>query len=68
MSNEHLLSQGALYLTFYKQKLGRNAMFRHFVQSVDKSYQWDFPKVVVLKRSTKAAISNLFHWVPCVNL
>ena len=32
-------------------------MFRNIGPSTDKIYQWDFPKVAVLKRSTKGAMT-----------
>ena len=44
-NNEQLLSQSALSLTFYEQKITENAMFRNFGPSTDKIYQWDFPEV-----------------------
>ena len=31
-------------------------MLRNFVPSTNQIYQWEFPKVAVLKRSTKEAI------------
>ena len=57
---EELLSWSALYLTFYQQKFGKNATVMDFVCSIDESYQWDFPKVVVLKRSTKGIIRSSY--------
>ena len=32
-------------------------MLRNFVPFGDKIHQWDFPKVAVLKRSTKGAMT-----------
>ena len=60
-----LLSYSALYLTFYQKKIGKNEMLRHYLRSTDKRYQWNFPKVAVLKRSTKGAISSSFRRVSC---
>ena len=54
----------ALYLTFYHQKPGKTAMLRYFAESIDNSYQWDFPKVVVLKYFTKGAICSSFRGTP----
>ena len=34
-------------------------MLKHFVRSINKSYQWDFPKIVDLKCSTKESIRTL---------
>ena len=36
-------------------------MLRNFVLSTDKICQWDFPKVAILKRSTKEAMSSSFR-------
>ena len=36
-------------------------MLKHFVQSIDKSYKWDFLKVLILKRSMKEAMRNSFR-------
>ena len=36
-------------------------MFRNIGPSTDKIYQWDFPKVAVLKRSTKGAMTAFFR-------
>ena len=63
-SNEQHFSRSTLYLTFYRQKCSKNAIFRHFARSIDESDQWNFPKVVVLKRSTKPTKSNSFRRVP----
>ena len=35
-------------------------MLGDFVPSTDNIYLWDFPKVTVLKRSTKGAVSSSF--------
>ena len=44
-SDEQLLSQSALDLTFYQQKIDNNAMLRNFVSITGKIDQWDFPEV-----------------------
>ena len=36
-------------------------MLRNFVPSIDKIYQWDFPKVANLKRSTKGAMTGFLR-------
>ena len=41
-------------------------MFRNRAPGTDKIYQWDFPKVAVLKRSTKEAMSSSFRRAPCI--
>ena len=58
------------YLTFYQQNISKNAKLRNFVSSTDKIYQWEFPKVAVLKRSTKGTMSSSFPFVerPVLNL
>ena len=38
-SNEQLLSNSALCLTFYQQNIGRNVMLRNFAPSTDEVYQ-----------------------------
>ena len=38
-SNEQRLSQSALYLIFYQQKINKNAMLRNFVSVTRKIYQ-----------------------------
>ena len=35
-------------------------MFKNFVPSTNKIYQWDFPKAAVLKRSMKGAMTVFF--------
>ena len=57
------------YLTFYQQN-SKNAKLRNFVSSTDKIYLWEFPKVAVLKRSTKGTMSSSFPFVerPVLNL
>ena len=58
-------SQSTLYLTFYQQKIDKNAMLRNFVSITGKMYQCDFPKVAVSKRSTTGAMSSSFRRAPC---
>ena len=36
-------------------------MFRNFVPSTDKIYQWDYLKVADLKRSTKGAMTGFLR-------
>ena len=36
-------------------------MLKHFSRSIDKSYRWDFLKVLVLKRSMKEAVRSSFR-------
>ena len=36
-------------------------MVRNFVPSADKIYQWEFPKVSALKRSTKGRMTGYFR-------
>ena len=36
-------------------------MLKDFVQIINKSYQWSFSEVVVLKRSTKITMSSDFR-------
>ena len=59
-SNDQHLSESTLYLIFSQQNIGKNAMLGDFVSSTDNIYLWDFPKVTVLKRSTKGAMSSSF--------
>ena len=54
-----------LVLNLLSAKNRQNTMLRNFVRSIDKSYQWHFPKVVVLKRSTKGAMRSSFRRAPC---
>ena len=59
-------AMSAFCLTFYKQKINKNGMLRHFVGSIDKSYQWYFPKIVVLKHFMKkkqCAAPSVEHFV-----
>ena len=37
-------------------------MLMQIVSSIANIYQWGFPKVVVLKRSTKGAMSSPFYF------
>ena len=64
-SNEQLFSYSVLHLIFYHQNIVKNAMLRNFDPSTDKIYQWDFPRVAVLKRSMKGAMSSSFRKTPC---
>ena len=52
-------------LNILSAKICQNVMLRNFVQSIDKSYQWHFPKVVVLKHSTEGAMRSSFRRAPC---
>ena len=36
-------------------------MLKNFVPSIDKIYQWDFLKVVALKRPTKGVMTGSFR-------
>ena len=38
-------------------------MFRHFIRSIDKRYQYDYPKAVVLKGSTIRSIASLAKFI-----
>ena len=40
-------------------------MFKWIILSTRKIYQQDFPKVVILKSSTKGAMRSSFRKVPC---
>ena len=42
-----------------------SAMLKLFVRSINKSYHWDFPKVVVSKHTMKGATHNSFQRAPC---
>ena len=64
-SHVQLLSQSTLHITDLQQKLSENAMLRHFMWSINEIYQWDFPKVIVLKHSTKGAMCSSFRRAPC---
>ena len=59
-SNEQLLLWSALYLIFYQQKFGKNTILMNFVQSIDESYQRDFPKADILISPTKGAAYCLY--------
>ena len=48
-TNEQLLLWSTLYLAFYQQKFGRNAVVSNFIRNIGKRLQRDFPKVVVLR-------------------
>ena len=43
----------------------RESTNKHIVTSINKSYQGSFPKVIVLKCSTRVAISNAFRKATC---
>ena len=36
-------------------------MLKNYVPSTDKIYQWEFPKVAILKRFTKGAMTGSFR-------
>ena len=42
-----------------------SAMLKLFVRSINKSYHWDFPKVVVSKHTMKGATRNSFQRARC---
>ena len=65
-SKEQFLSKNAFCLTFYQQKVDKNAMLRNFVSITGRIYQWDFPKVSVSKRSTIGAMSSSFRRAPYI--
>ena len=50
-----------MYLTFYELKLDKKVMLKQIIWSTDRLYQYGFPKVVLLKRSTKEAMRSLFR-------
>ena len=52
-------------LSLVSVKLGKNEMLRHFVRSISKRYQYEFPKTVVLKGSTIGSISSSYRIAPC---
>ena len=52
--------------SLYQQNIDKNAVVRNSVPSADKIYQWDFPKAMVSKRSTKGAMSSPFRRAPCI--
>ena len=43
-------------------------MLRNFVSSTGKIYQWDFPKVAIVKRSTKGGMRSSFRRALVLNL
>ena len=50
-----------MYLTFYELKLDKKVMLMQIVSSIDRIYQYGFPKVILLKRSTKGAMNSPFR-------
>ena len=45
--------------------ISRASANKHFVRSINKTYQCRFHKVIILKRSTRVAMRSAFRRVPC---
>ena len=58
-SNEQSLSQSTLWLSYYQNKFGKNAVLRHLLRIIDKCLQLDFFKVVVFRVQERCT----YHYV-----